>query len=50
MLDHFERSVGPRRYAGSGEAAAIAVGYRRALRLLLARWPELDITDERARP
>jgi hypothetical protein len=48
--DHFERSIGARPYDGSTEGPALTREYRRALRRLLDRWPDLDLTDDRARP
>lgn len=50
VVDHFERSVGARPYAGSGEARAIGAEYQRALHQVLRRWPALDLSDERAQP
>jgi hypothetical protein len=50
VADHIERSIGPRPYAGTGEYGAIVAAYTRAMRRLRARWPDLDLTDERSRP
>jgi hypothetical protein len=43
-------TFGPRPYDGRGELDAIAASYWRALKRLRAKWPDLDLDDERSRP
>jgi hypothetical protein len=47
---HRRGQFGPVPYDGATQGEAIYRGYWQGLQRLRRRWPDLDLTDERARP
>ncbi len=49
LARHWSLTFGDRPYAGAGELDRIARAYGQALKRLRARWPGLNLEDDRAR-